>query len=134
MIIKIKIVCPYILPNCYETLNNVLFYFIPTLLCYTYFSSSKPIRAYQTGMDKGLIVVLNTSTADYFFSLRSTIGYLVGIHNPRNYPDATNGNYHQFLIPDSTETFLKLDVATVNTDEEVARYDLNKVWINVIIL
>jgi len=81
-------------------------------------------------MDKGLMVVLNTSTADYFFSLRSTIGFVVGIHNPHNYPDATNGNYHQFIIPESTETFLKLDVATVKTDEDVMRYSIEKVCVN----
>lgn len=73
------------------------------------------------------MVVLNTSTADYFYSLRSTIGFLVGIHNPRNFPDVTNGNYHQFVVPESTEAFIKLDVATVQTDEAVTRYSLDKV-------
>lgn len=95
-----------------------------------YFSYVEPLRAYQTGMDKGLIVVLNTSTADYFYSLRSTIGFVVGIHNPRNYPDATNGNYHQFIIPQNTEAFLKLEVATVQTDTDVIRYSIEKVWTN----
>lgn len=78
-------------------------------------------------MERGLIVVLNASTADYFFSLRSTIGFVVGVHNPRNYPDATNGNYHQFIVPQNTEAFLKLDVATVKTDTDVMRYSLEKV-------
>lgn len=81
-------------------------------------------------MDKGLLVVLNTSTADYFYSLRSTVGFVVGIHNSRNYPDATNGNYHQFIIPASTEAFLKLDVATIKTDTDVTRYSVTKVCKN----
>lgn len=80
-------------------------------------------------MDRGLIVVLNTSAEDYFYSLRNTIGFVVGIHNPHNYPDATNGNYHQFVIPQKTEAFLKLDVATVITDTEVMRYSIEKVCI-----
>lgn len=80
-------------------------------------------------MDKGLIVVLNTSADDYFYSLRNTIGFVVGIHNPRNFPDASNGNYHQFIIPRSTEAFLKLDVATVKTDTDVMRYSIEKVRI-----
>lgn len=78
-------------------------------------------------MDKGLIVVLNTSTSDYFYSLRSTVGFVVGIHNPRNYPDATNGNYHQYIIPQNTEAFLKMDAATVKSDEAVTRYSVKKV-------
>lgn len=82
-------------------------------------------------MDKGLIIVLNTSTDDYFYTLRSTIGFVVGIHNPYNFPDATNGNYHQFIIPQNTEAFLKLDVATIKTDTDVMRYSLEKVCINI---
>lgn len=104
------------------------------LYFFLYISTPEPLRAYQTGMDKGLIVVLNTSTDDYFYSLRSTLGYQVGIHNPYNFPDATNGNYHQFIIPQNTEAFLKLDVATIKTDKDVMRYSLQKVCINIFTL
>lgn len=96
-----------------------------TVMC----STRNPLRLYQTGTDNGLIVVLNSTASDYFYSLRSLIGFIVGIHNPRNYPDATNGNYHQFVVPQNTETFLKLDVTTIQTDNEVMRYPLQKVYL-----
>ncbi|XP_037032500.1 sodium channel protein Nach-like [Bradysia coprophila] len=89
-------------------------------------NTQEPLRSYQTGTENGLIVVLNSTASDYFYSLRSMIGFVVGIHNARNFPDSTNGNYHQFVVPQNTETFLKLDVATVKTDNEVARYPLEK--------
>lgn len=78
-------------------------------------------------MDKGLVVVLNTSTADYFYSIRSTIGFAVGIHYPYNFPDAANGNYHQYIIPSNTEAFVKLDTSTIKTDSDVTRYSVEKV-------
>lgn len=62
------------------------------------------------------------------------IGFVVGIHNARNFPDPSNGNYHQFVVPQNTETFLKLEVATVKTDSEVIRYPLDKVWFDFVIV
>lgn len=79
-------------------------------------------------MNQGLTVVLNSTSSDYFYSLHSTIGFIVGIHNSRNYPDSTNGNYHQFVLPQNTEAFFKLDIQTIQTDEDVLRYSVEKVW------
>lgn len=78
-------------------------------------------------MDNGLTVVLNATASDYFYSLHSTVGFIIIIHNSQNYPDETNGNYRQFILPPNTEAFLKLDTRTVKTNTDVTKFSIDKV-------
>lgn len=85
-------------------------------------SQAEPIHSSTTGPDSGLILILNTTKADYLYPLRNTVGFNVHIFNSHEYPDGQTGSFVQLFVTPETEAFFKLDVTTIDAIPAVLQY------------
>lgn len=81
-----------------------------------------------TGSNRGLIVIVNTSTEDYFYPNKNTLGYSISINSPTEYPDESSGNFNRIIVPTRTEAFVKLDVTTIEATEAVEMFSIEQVY------
>lgn len=82
----------------------------------------EPLRTCHTGATYGLVVVVNTSIADYFYPTKNSAGFSISINSPTEFPDETSGHFQRIVLPSRTEAFVMLDVRTVKAEPEVANY------------
>lgn len=85
------------------------------------------MRTTLTGADAGLVVLLNTSTTDYYYPTKNTIGFTVSINSPTEYPDESSGNFNRIILNNRTEAFIKLDVTALRASPDVEAYSIKQV-------
>ncbi|EAA00980.5 AGAP001631-PA [Anopheles gambiae str. PEST] len=71
-----------------------------------------------TGPEMGLVLLLNGSSNDYFYNLFNNIGF--------NVPDSTAGGVNEQFVHLGTETFIRVDAITINSEPDVLRYSRQK--------
>uniref|UniRef100_A0A182NS27 Pickpocket n=1 Tax=Anopheles dirus TaxID=7168 RepID=A0A182NS27_9DIPT len=71
-----------------------------------------------TGPEMGLVLLLNGSSNDYFYNLFNNIGF--------NVPDITAGGVNEQFVHLGTETFIRVDAITINSEPDVLRYSRQK--------
>lgn len=74
------------------------------------------------GSELGLSFVLNSTTADYYFSIGDHVGFYVQILYNSEFPDSANGGLTQMLIDTNTESFFKLMPITFISKPSVGQY------------
>uniref|UniRef100_A0A182FQ30 Pickpocket n=1 Tax=Anopheles albimanus TaxID=7167 RepID=A0A182FQ30_ANOAL len=79
-----------------------------------------------TGPEMGLVVLLNGSTNDYFYNLFNNIGFNLQIFNPNEVPDITAGGVSEQFVHLGTETFIRVDAITINSEPDVLGYSREK--------
>ncbi|XP_053669889.1 pickpocket protein 28-like [Anopheles nili] len=92
-----------------------------------------------TGPEMGLVLLLNGSSNDYFYNLFNSIGFNVShslslsrcheklqIFNPHEAPDSTAGGVSEQFVHLGTETFIRVDAITINSEPDVLRYSRQK--------
>ena len=75
----------------------------------------------------GLIILVNGSSDDYFYSPFNSMGFVVQVHNPHEYPDSTSGSVIERFVRLGTETFLRVDGVTITSERDIMRYSADKV-------
>lgn len=78
------------------------------------------MSTFHTGATYGLVVVVNTSTADYYYPIKNSIGFSISIHSPSEFPDETSGPLQRVVLNSRTEAYVMLGVNTVKADAGVA--------------
>lgn len=84
------------------------------------------MRTFQTGPDRGLIVLVNTSTVDYYYSTKNSNGFTVSINSPTEFPDESSGNFNRYILKNRTEAYIKLDVTALKAKEGVESYSIEQ--------
>ncbi|XP_055585368.1 pickpocket protein 28 [Uranotaenia lowii] len=79
-----------------------------------------------TGPEMGLVLLVNGTTSDYFYNLFNTIGFNLQIFNPAEVPDVTSGGVSEQFIHLGTESFIRVDAITINSEPDVRRYSKEK--------
>ncbi|XP_053667402.1 sodium channel protein Nach-like [Anopheles marshallii] len=88
-----------------------------------------------TGPEMGLVLLLNGSSNDYFYNLFNNIGFnvrvfpflsILQIFNPNEVPDSTAGGVNEQFVHLGTETFIRIDAITINSEPDVLRYSRQK--------
>uniref|UniRef100_A0A182Q1S7 Pickpocket n=1 Tax=Anopheles farauti TaxID=69004 RepID=A0A182Q1S7_9DIPT len=79
-----------------------------------------------TGPEMGLVLLLNGSTNDYFYNLFNNIGFNLQIFNPNEVPDSTAGGVNEQFVHLGTETFIRVDAITINSEPDLLRYSRQK--------
>ncbi|XP_035890616.1 pickpocket protein 28-like [Anopheles stephensi] len=79
-----------------------------------------------TGPEMGLVLLLNGSSNDYFYNLFNNIGFNLQIFNPNEVPDSTAGGVNEQFVHLGTETFIRVDAITINSEPDVLRYSRQK--------
>uniref|UniRef100_A0A182MCM8 Uncharacterized protein n=1 Tax=Anopheles culicifacies TaxID=139723 RepID=A0A182MCM8_9DIPT len=79
-----------------------------------------------TGPEMGLVLLLNGSSNDYFYNLFNNIGFNLQIFNPNEVPDGTAGGVNEQFVHLGTETFIRIDAITINSEPDVLRYSRQK--------
>ncbi|XP_050072210.1 pickpocket protein 28-like [Anopheles maculipalpis] len=79
-----------------------------------------------TGPEMGLVLLLNGSSNDYFYNLFNNIGFNLQIFNPSEVPDSTAGGVNEQFVHLGTETFIRVDAITINSEPDVLRYSRQK--------
>lgn len=89
--------------------------------------SLTPVKPREIGHADGLNVVVNTSTADYYYPMASSPGYFTLIFDPMEYADITTGNARMEVIDTNSENFLRVSLTVYEADSEVKNYAVDKV-------
>lgn len=89
-------------------------------------TQSTLLKTNLTGASKGLIVLLNGTTSDYFYSNRNTLGFAVQLFSPGNFPDGTTGNLREYILNPGREVYLKLLVTTEKSMNTIRPYGINQ--------
>lgn len=74
------------------------------------------------GSDQGLVVILNSTTDDYFYTMKNIFGFTVQIFNNHDFCDITTGAVHEQIIDVNEEVFMRLRVSTLKGDESIRPY------------
>lgn len=74
------------------------------------------------GSDLGLIITLNSSSADDFQSIFSVNGFVVLIYEPNKYPDITSSGVCERFITSGFETFLAVTAKPVDSDNSIKHF------------
>lgn len=85
-------------------------------------SIGKPRQTSRTGVNSGLVIVINASTADFYYPIRHTIGFNLLIFNPFEYPDNQNGVMQQLFVNPNVDAFYELQATTVESSSSVEQY------------
>ncbi|CAO1373967.1 unnamed protein product [Diamesa serratosioi] len=91
--------------------------------------SSKMNVAYHTdvtGPDMGLILLVNGSSDDYFYSIFNSIGFNVQIHNSNEFPDGTSGSAIEKFVNLGDEIFIRVDANSIISENSILRYSAQK--------
>ncbi|XP_055842352.1 pickpocket protein 28-like isoform X2 [Episyrphus balteatus] len=78
------------------------------------------------GTDMGLKVLLNSSVNDYFYSQRSTIGFIIQIFNSVFYPDILTGELSEFPLSPNSDMLVPLQINIINSDDEIRKYKIGQ--------
>ncbi|XP_063703779.1 sodium channel protein Nach-like [Culicoides brevitarsis] len=78
------------------------------------------------GWKNGLNIVVNTSTADYYYPIMNFPGIFVLLADPMEYADITTGNARTEIIDPNTENFIRISVNVYESDSEVKNYAVEK--------
>lgn len=78
------------------------------------------------GIKHGLTVLLNFSTADYFYSDRSTKGFVVQIFQPLHFPDLSTGGVSEILVSPLEDVALNMNVNNIICDSRIRSYSVTK--------
>lgn len=89
-------------------------------------SPKESVRGKTAGPNQGLIVLLNASTSDYFYTLKNSIGFNVHVFRAANYPDSTLGNFHDEVVDPFEEVYLTLDVSTLRSTKTIEQFTINE--------
>ncbi|XP_021692928.1 pickpocket protein 28 isoform X2 [Aedes aegypti] len=79
-----------------------------------------------TGPEMGLVLLVNGSVNDYFYNLFNNIGFSLQIFNPTEVPDITSGGVNEQFIHLGTESFIRVDAITINSEPDVRGYSKEK--------
>lgn len=86
----------------------------------------QPRKPAGIGPDQGLTVLLNLSTADYFYPLKNFPGATALIFDPQEFPDSSTGGVREVPIEANQEVRITLNVVTKIAVNEVQRYGIDK--------
>lgn len=89
-------------------------------------SPKESVRGKTAGPNQGLIVLLNASTADYYYTLKNSVGFNVHVFRSANYPDSTLGNFHDEVVDPFEEVFLTLEVSTLRSTKTIEQFTINE--------
>ncbi|XP_020712887.1 pickpocket protein 28 [Ceratitis capitata] len=79
------------------------------------------------GFMKGLTLLLNTSTRDYFITDRSFFGFTLQIFNYGDFPDSSIGSsVQEAFIPQGSEIMLKLSAILQSATSELSMYNIDQ--------
>lgn len=78
------------------------------------------------GPDMGLTILLNLSSADYFYPLKNFVGATALIFDPNEFPDSATGSVREVPLEKFVETRITLSSSTKKAVEEVQRYSIEK--------
>lgn len=92
-------------------------------------TATEPLHSFVTGPEMGLILVVNTSSSDYFYSIFNSVGFNIQIFNPDEYPDSTSGSVQERFISPGTETFVRIDANLIQSQDSITQYSPEKVRI-----
>ncbi|GAB0092864.1 uncharacterized protein DMENIID0001_079120 [Sergentomyia squamirostris] len=87
-----------------------------------YKTNAKLLYPKVTGIGKGLSVVVNASTSDYYFPLLANDGFNVHIFYPHDYPDNAAGLIIKRFVAPLMESFIQMRVVIVKALEKVRFY------------
>lgn len=87
-----------------------------------YNDEDTPIRTKHFGPDYGLRIILNASTADYYYPLSNSEGFSAIIFQSFDYPDPTSGYLNQRFIKPNVETWMELFPSTLVGQDSVRVY------------
>lgn len=73
------------------------------------------------GPDMGLTILLNLSSADYFYPLKNFVGATTLIFDPYEYPDSATGFVREVPLEKFVETRITLSALTKKAVEDVQR-------------
>lgn len=77
-----------------------------------------------TGPEMSLIVLLNTSTDDYYFNLFNGPGFRILIFDENEFPDSNSGGVIEEMARPGRETFLRVDPVTVEASTNIMTYSV----------
>lgn len=78
------------------------------------------------GPKHGLTVLLNSSISDYFFSDRSTTGFVVQLFKSMQFPDKTTGGVSEILVSPEEDVSLHVNVEMVQSESRIRSYSVKK--------
>lgn len=81
----------------------------------------------MTGTDRGLVLLLNTTTSDYYYSTRNTVGFSINVFDAYDYPDDANGYLTQVILNNEVEGLLELEATSTISDHATMYYDAKQV-------
>lgn len=78
------------------------------------------------GPDMGLTVLVNLSSADYFYPLKNFLGATTLVFDPQDFADSGTGSVREVPVEPFQEVRITLNVNTKIAVEEVQRYSIEK--------
>lgn len=76
----------------------------------------------SVGLNQGLVVILNATADDYFYSTRSFIGFSIHVFSNYDFPDVFTGTVHEQVVDANEEVFMRLHVSTLLGDDSIRAY------------
>lgn len=89
-------------------------------------TQEEPKIAAGIGPEMGLTILLNLSSADYFYPLKNFIGVTTLIFDPTEFADSATGFVREVPVERNMETRITLSAQTFYAVDEVQRYSVNK--------
>ncbi|XP_055375428.1 sodium channel protein Nach [Condylostylus longicornis] len=74
--------------------------------------------------DTGLILVVNMSTEDYFYTLFNTQDHVIHVYTKNKYDDGSSGGIIEKFITAGEETFIGIIKRFLHSDDEVQKYGI----------
>ena len=74
----------------------------------------------------GLILILNATTADYFYAEENTIGFNIKLFGTQRIPDTSMGEMEEFHVCPGEDVNVKLKLVSQHTTEDVRAYSIAK--------
>lgn len=91
---------------------------------FTRTSNMTRFRSLVTGPELSLIVTLNASKEDTFWNFFYGPGFRVLIFDENDYPDTLSGGVVEATILPGTETFIRVDPVTIQSQENILYYGI----------
>lgn len=79
------------------------------------------------GFNNGLNVVINTSTADYYYPIANFAGALTLLFDTMDFSDISTGNTRTEIIDPNSENFIRVSINVYEAEPEVKNYAVDKV-------
>lgn len=71
------------------------------------------------GHQNGLTLALRNNVDDYFFTTTDTVGYVIHIFYPSDFPDKLSGSLSEMIINLGTETLISIDATVIKPTEHL---------------